>query len=217
MRWADWGAGGAPALLNSIWRKHPLFQRDPEGVARGVPFILPQPHRDEMLPQSDRRPSQNNSRKCQTSVCEMRPGEVSTHFSVQHRFPLPSLQTPQAVRQDEDKWPTKTPWHLKEHAAMYTCWTASRSTFCHAWWWTVLLTETSHRHSGCLRIACDSCKALQATRTAQTGTQHPPDAAQTGGTSTLAPNTKMRICSCHQASSYFDVTSTLPYKHSTYI
>lgn len=60
-------------------------------------------------------------------------------------------------------------------------------------------------------------QALQATRTAQTGTQHPPDAAWTGGTSTLAPNTKMRICSCHQASSYFDETSTLPYKHSTYI
>lgn len=39
-------------------------------------FLSPQPHHDEMLQQPGSRPSKNNSKKCQTSVSEMRPGEV---------------------------------------------------------------------------------------------------------------------------------------------
>lgn len=49
-------------------------------VARGVSSVLSQPHRDKMLQQADSRPSQNNSRKCQTSDHEMRPWEVSSTF-----------------------------------------------------------------------------------------------------------------------------------------
>lgn len=53
----------------------------PEGSQGNFLFILPQPQWDEMLQQLDSRPSQNNSRKCQTSVSEMRPGEVSSTTS----------------------------------------------------------------------------------------------------------------------------------------
>lgn len=44
-------------------------------VARGAA-----PQRDEMLQQANSGPSQNNSRKCQTSVRELRPREVSSTF-----------------------------------------------------------------------------------------------------------------------------------------
>lgn len=60
--------------FNVTWRG------EKKTVARGVSSVLLQPHRDEMLQQADSRPSQNNSRKCQTSVSEMRPGEVSSTF-----------------------------------------------------------------------------------------------------------------------------------------
>lgn len=123
MRWADW----AQVLLYSSWRKHRLFQRDLKEKQQWpgeFPFILPQPHRDEMLQQPDSRPSQNNNGKCQTSVSEMRPGEVNGTFcGPPPPPPCTTLPTPHAVRQDEDKRPTKTVtlWHQKEHIALYTC------------------------------------------------------------------------------------------------
>ena len=220
MRWADWGADGAPVLLSSVWRKHPLFQRDPKELpGEFLSFYLSHAEMRRYHSPTAGHPKikagnvrLQSVRWGQERWAHIFQSSTTSSSSSSSSSSSLSLQTPQAVRQDEDRWPTKTPWHLKQHPAMYTCWTASRSTFLSHMMMNrppdrdIAPTQWLPQNSSWLM------RALQATRTAQTGTQHPPDAAWTGGTSTLAPNTKIRICSCHQASSYFDVKSTLPYK-----
>lgn len=87
-------------------------------VARGVSSVLLQPHRDEMLQQADSRPSQNNSRKCQTSVSEMRPGEVSGTFCdpppLRPKYPPTSTSSQTGWLQGNRKR------QKKEHTAMCT-------------------------------------------------------------------------------------------------
>lgn len=79
-----------------------------KAVVKGVffPFYLSQPQ-DKMVQQPDSGPSQNNSRKCQTSVREMRAGEVRSTFSGP---PAPAAphHTTLPTRQVEGKQPAKT-------------------------------------------------------------------------------------------------------------
>lgn len=135
MKWADW----AQVLLEeeNIRSFNVTWRGEKKQLPGEFPFILPQPHRDEMLQQPDSRPSRNNSRKCQTSVSEMRPGEVSSTF---YGPPLP----PPFTTLSQTRWgqatykncysDTKKSTLLCIHVPAGRLRTASRSIFCHAWW-----------------------------------------------------------------------------------
>lgn len=124
MKWEAW----AQVLQYCCWRNLSALSTWPTAQktlqAWEFTFISPQPHHDEMLQQPGSRPSKNNSKKCQTSVSEMRPGEVRCILYVPPPSPSPPQHPLNATKRQIGSGQlrnTATPWHHKEQTAMYTC------------------------------------------------------------------------------------------------
>ena len=193
----------------------------PEGSQGSFLFILPQPQRDEMLQQLDSRPSQNNSRKCQTSVSEMRPGEVSGTTS-----PSPPYQ----LRTQPDRMRTSglqklLLQHRKEHIAMYTCscWPTAYFLLLHIL--SCMATSSSPRgdiaqtHWQPQNSRCDSHRLYELEHVnwcrASSWWWQQRKTGQEIYVGAKYSNSNMNMWSQSQTSSGFHVTLILPYKPKT--
>ncbi len=136
--------------------KHPLFQRDMKEEKKEKENSCQGSFLSFYLSHTETRcynnptvgPAQNNSRKCQTSVSEMRPGEVS------------SLSPPSKIHTHSQKGWGQTvfnnkllPHTQKEHIATYTCW---KSAHCVSLCVLSCIVTNLPPSRQTLRIACDS-------------------------------------------------------------